>query len=112
MGELTRRTLLRTAAGGYAGLALGGAVPGWARKRAQPLRAGHFASGVAAGFPRRHSAHLWTRVAGADEPGLVGWEVAADPGFDRVLARGRTQVGPHGDFTAKPLVASPRRLAP
>ena len=60
--ELTRRTLLRHAAVGSASLAIGGAIPGWARKR--------------------------------------------------VVAAGEAAVGPREDFTAKPLVSSPPRLAP
>ncbi len=107
---MTRRTALRHAAVGSAALALGGSVPGWARKRAAPLREGRFASGVSSGFPRRHSAHLWTRLAGVERRGSIGWEVARDPGFVHVIDTGRVAIGPQTDFAAKLVTSDPKRM--
>jgi alkaline phosphatase D len=109
---MTRRTVLRHAAVGSTALALGGSLPGWARKRARPFSDGRFASGVSAGFPRRHSAHLWTRLDGAEHHGTLGWEVARDPDFRNVIDAGHVRVGTETDFTAKPLVANRKLLKP
>ena len=49
-----------------------------------------FALGVASGSPTRDSVVLWTRLTGplGDDEVPVAWELAADEGFRRVVARG------------------------
>jgi alkaline phosphatase D len=60
------------------------------------VRTDPFALGVASGDPLPWSVILWTRLVGADGATLSGrdvpvsWEVAKDPGFRRVVRRGRT----------------------
>ena len=97
---LTRRTLARHAAVGSTALMLGGAAPGWARKRPHLLRAGRFETGVLAGHPGRRSIHLCTRLAGVENGGLVELVVARDPHLDRVVHTERLHVNRRADFTA------------
>ncbi len=101
---LTRRAVLRHAAVGSAALAVGGAVPGWARLRPPLLAEGRFETGVLAGFPGERSAILMTRVAGLERAGRLRYEIATDPGFDRVVEAGETRVRPNSDFTARETV--------
>lgn len=77
--KLKRRTLLAAALG----------VPLFAR-HARAADVPRYLWGVASGFPHAGGMVLWTRLAG---PGLgaavdVQWEVAHDPGFQRIAARG------------------------
>lgn len=91
----TRRQLLQVGAAGAAALGVGPLV---GRSSAAPVR-DPFTLGVASGDPLPDGVVLWTRLA--PEPlapdGLGGmpgrpvpvqWEVAADEGFRRVVARG------------------------
>ncbi len=48
-----------------------------------------FALGVASGDPAADGFILWTRVLGIAEDAAVGWEVAEDEGFRRIVAKGR-----------------------
>lgn len=96
-GRLTRRDVLRAAAG-LAGAAL---LP--APLRAQTARVrfrGHpFTLGVASGYPTTDGMTLWTRLAplplepdggiDRDEVLPVTWQVAEDEGFARVVAEGQ-----------------------
>ena len=101
----TRRELLGAAAVTGVGLAGWGAVPGWARKRPAPLAAGgRFAEGVASGLPRRREATLWTRLSDLEGPARIEYEVARDPGFDRVVHRARVLAAPRGDHCVHPVV--------
>ena len=103
---LTRRELVRHAAAGSAALAIGSAVPGWARRRPPFLAEGRFTTGVLAGFPTQRSAILMTRVAGLERGGTIRYEVARDPGFDRVVESGETRVRQNSDFTTREIVRS------
>jgi alkaline phosphatase D len=62
------------------------------------LRADPFSLGVASGYPTPQGIVLWTRLAPEplakgggmpSEPVEVGWELAADEGFRRIVQRGR-----------------------
>lgn len=96
LAELSRRGLLRGAAG-LAGLAALG--PGFStRLLAQPaLGADPFRLGVASGDPAPDGFVIWTRLAPdplapaggmPPQPVEVAWQVAEDPGFARIAARG------------------------
>jgi alkaline phosphatase D len=91
-----RRTVLAAAAFGTAA-ALGTAAGVLADGRpahASPVRTDPFALGVASGDPLPTSVVLWTRLVGdggrtlAGRDAEVGWEVALDPYFRRVVRRG------------------------
>lgn len=105
---LSRRALIGAGAAGYAGLALGGAAPGWARKRKRLLRGGEFRTGVLAGFPGQRRIHLTTRVAGIERGGWLELVVARDPGFRRVVHHSRVRVRRRRDFTAHATVGGLR----
>ena len=68
-----------------------------------------FAHGIASGDPMTTSVVLWTRISEREGPTPVGWTVATDPDFDRVVASGRTTTGPERDYTVKVI---PQGLAP
>ncbi|GAA1920809.1 alkaline phosphatase D family protein [Nocardioides lentus] len=101
----SRRAVLAAGATGAAAVAVTGSpLP------AQAADARAFAHGVASGDPRPHAVVLWTRVTptAAATPGSgrgprveVGWEVATDPAFRRVVRRGRAVTGPWRDHTVK-----------
>lgn len=67
------------------------------------LSAVEFSHGVASGDPEDDAVLLWTRAvpelnaANAE----IGWEVASDPQFDRVLRSGRSSTSASRDFTVK-----------
>lgn len=48
-----------------------------------------FALGVASGEPSHDGFLLWTRIAGLTEDRLVGYEIAQDENFRRIVRRGR-----------------------
>src|SRR3954470_9614492 len=92
---LTRRSLFAGSAAALAASAL--PRPSWAAEYP-------FALGVASGNPGPEGVVLWTRLApeplspDPERPGgmppqplLVRWEVAEDPGMQRVVQRGETQ---------------------
>ena len=105
---LTRREVV---AGGVA-LAGWAATPGWARKRPPGLlRGATFPQGVAAGAPRRGGISLWTRADGLDPKAPAGrllLQVAADPGFRRVVHQQAVIADPARDWTAQARVRTPR----
>lgn len=74
-------------------------------KAAQAYRGGvGFAHGVASGDPLADRVVLWTRVTpkGAPPPSLpVAWEVARDPGFAHIVARGAVRTDAARDWTVK-----------
>ncbi len=84
-----RRHLLRGAAAVAAGrFLLGGML------RAEPasrprLATDPFALGVASGEPAQDGFVLWTRVAGLPGDAAVGYEIAEDDGFRRIVRTGR-----------------------
>ncbi|MBI0531990.1 alkaline phosphatase D family protein [Sphingomonas sp. TX0522] len=87
---LDRRTLIR----GAAALAVSRFL--LAARDAQPVDAplrgplDPFALGVASGEPVRDGFVLWTRLVGVRGDRVIGWEIAADAGFRRIVRRGRT----------------------
>src|SRR4051794_14041278 len=99
----SRRSALRGAAGVTVVAGAGLAVPATA---AEPV----FGHGIASGDPLPDSVLLWTRVTPTSEstPGsgrgpevTVRWEVAADAGFEHVVACGSSRTGPARDHTVK-----------
>lgn len=107
MNPLSRRTALQLAAVTGTGLAAA-TVAGPAAAAPSSRRA--FAHGVASGDPLPTAVVLWTRVTptAASTPGsgagpavTVGWEVATDPQFRRIVRRGSVGTGPARDHTVK-----------
>jgi alkaline phosphatase D len=100
---LTRRDLvLRGSA--LAGAAFVAPPAAFARTGARPLAKAAvtdaaFSCGVAAGIPGQRSALLWTRLDGLTRSGTIGYEVATDPGFARIVDRGTATVDAARDFT-------------
>jgi phosphodiesterase/alkaline phosphatase D-like protein len=64
---------------------------------------GVFAHGVASGDPDHHSVMLWTRISVAQPSAAGTWEVAADAGFNQLLATGDWQTDASRDMTVKVL---------
>jgi alkaline phosphatase D len=62
-----------------------------------------FRHGVASGDPLSDRVILWTRVTPAAATGevTVAWQVARDPKFSQVVARGEARTGAARDFTVK-----------
>jgi alkaline phosphatase D len=106
---IPRRSVLATGAAGTATIAATSLAPQGAEA------AGHkgdryFRHGVASGDPLPHGIVLWTRVTPtpAASPGSgkgprvkVGWEVAADKRFRKVVRRGTFATGASRDHTVK-----------
>ena len=81
-------------------LAVAGAASLWLPRSAcsQPRwRSNPFALGVASGSPGHDSVVLWTRLVAAElddaarAPVTVGWQVAHDESFNRIVRRGQAQ---------------------
>ena len=105
---IERRMFLAGSAAAAAGLGPGGALAQPAA--ATSTNAGVFRHGIASGDPLPDAVLLWTRVtptadslpgSGAGPRVGVGWQVASDPGFRRVVAHGSTVTGPERDHTVK-----------
>lgn len=100
---LNRRELLRQslslAGTVYVSTALAGCVTQAADAE---LDSASFTHGVASGDPEPGAVMLWTRAVPA-EPGEVriGWEVAEDRDFARLVRSGVATTGPERDFTLK-----------
>src|SRR5690349_14363511 len=60
-----------------------------------------FPQGLASGDPRPDSVILWTRVASADGPTSVSYQVALDDGFQQVVAEGSADTDGERDHTVK-----------
>ncbi|WP_199580479.1 alkaline phosphatase [Blastococcus sp. TBT05-19] len=108
--QLSRRRALQLAAATGTGLAAAAATTGSASATPPGRRSPVFGHGVASGDPLPRSVVLWTRVTPtpAATPGSgqgpaadVEWEVAADPGFRRIVRRGSVRTGPARDHTVK-----------
>jgi alkaline phosphatase D len=82
MTDTSRRHLLQLALA--AGLA-----PAFVR-HARAADTPRFSLGIASGHPRPQTVVLWTRLTGGGLPARVdvGWEVAEDEGFQRIVASG------------------------
>lgn len=93
---IDRRLLIKGAALGLGALAL----PGWA----QVMNARGFTHSVASGEPGQDRVLLWTRyVPEAGGGGRLRWQVAENPDFGRILAKGEIAASPEHDFCVKPL---------
>ena len=92
MISLRRRALLQ-------GLMLGSLA---SSGLAQSLRRG-FSHSVGSFDPVGGAITLWTRYVGADETRL-GWEIAEDAGFGRVVKRGETLASAENDWCARVIV--------
>lgn len=96
MIDLRRRSLLKAGAFGAGALA--------APAAAQTLRRG-FTHGVASGEPRAASVLLWTRyVPARGDAATLGWEVAEDPGFGRIVRKGDAIASPDRDHCVRAAV--------
>ncbi|TQJ51322.1 alkaline phosphatase D family protein [Phycicoccus sp. SLBN-51] len=117
---IERRTFLAGSAAAAGALGAVGALarPATAASTASPPTttssgsgaASTFRHGIASGDPLPDAVVLWTRVtptadalpgSGAGPRVTVGWQVAADPDFRRVVAQGSTLTGPERDHTVK-----------
>jgi phosphodiesterase/alkaline phosphatase D-like protein len=89
MPGLSRRDALRAGACSGAAVLLGAGPAAAARRRLPFATEGTFAHGVGAGRPGQRDLLLWTRLDGVERSVQVGYEVARDPDFRRVVDRGR-----------------------
>lgn len=103
---LTRRHFAASAAAMGASLAFAGScahsrVPQWRERRAL------FPQGVASGDPGPDSVMLWTRRPPVrdSQTSRLFVEVARDPGFARIIARGEASVSAEADWTCRFLAA-------
>ena len=111
MTDLTRRELVGGGLAGAGAVLLTGSpfLAAAARRDARRrtlLRGGRFLHGVASGAPTENGAVIWTRLTGLERGGYVGYEIARDRGFDRVVARGRALASPRRDFAAERAIRS------
>ncbi len=111
MADLTRREVV---AGGLGGAVLLTGSPFFAaaaRRDAaggELARGARFMHGVASGMPKTDGAVLWTRLTGLERTAHVGFEVASDRNFRRVVQRGRAVARPWRDFAVKKALYSAR----
>ena len=103
---ITRRTFL--VAAGSAAAVPWAARTAAARSRVPLARGASFPCGVLSGLPHQRGAPLCARLDGLEGRGRVAIEVAADPGFARVLHHERVTVGPGSDHVAHVALRSPR----
>src|SRR3954451_9444689 len=113
MTGITRREFLAaTAAALGAGLAFGVDAEAETRPRVRPWRERRdlYPQGVASGDPLPGSVILWTRRPPAAESAAsrLTVEVAEDPRFRRVVARGTAEVSAETDWTCRFLAAGLR----
>jgi alkaline phosphatase D len=105
MNSVTRRKFLSASAALGAALAYPDAdvltLPAWQERRDL------YPQGVASGDPEPDSVILWTRrpPSASSRAGRLTVEVAADPEFAHVAARGRARVGADADWTCRFLAA-------
>ena len=112
---IERRTFLAGSAATAGALGVGAALarPAAATAADFPAAASStspFGHGIASGDPLPDRVIIWTRVtpsadalpgSGAGPRVSVGWQVATDPDFRRVVAHGSTVTGPDRDHTVK-----------
>jgi len=95
MIDLRRRSLLKAGVFGAGALAAPAGAVSLARG---------FTHGVASGEPRATSVLLWTRyVPARGDAAPLSFEVAEDPGFGRIVARGEAVASADNDYCAKPV---------
>jgi alkaline phosphatase D len=97
--NMDRRTFVRSALAASAGALLTPTAAWTATQKASIATEGSFAQGIAAGEPATNAITLWTRLAGVTASANVGYEVARDPGFAKVLASGTAAADAGADFT-------------
>ena len=111
--RIDRRSALKGLAAGTAALAVPRVFDPVAA--AAPAAKGIFGYGVASGDPTGTSVVIWTRAtppspagepvaapgSGLGKPLQVRWEVARDPGFRHVVARGNERTSADSDHTLK-----------
>ena len=92
--RIDRRTFVRSALTAGAGVLLAPSA-GWsAAQKARLATEGAFAQGVASGEPATNAVTLWTRLDGITASANVGYEVARDAGFAKVVGSGRRRPTP------------------
>src|SRR5688500_11470090 len=98
MRTVSRRTFFKTSGAALGALPLVRSIDALAQV-ANPV----FRHGVASGDPLADRVILWTRVTPRDGASAqqVSWQVARDPKFANVLARGEVETGAARDFTVK-----------
>src|SRR3954451_18088278 len=97
--RIDRRTFVRSALTAGAGVLLAPSA-GWsAAQKARLATEGPFPQGVASGEPATTAITLWTRLDGVTASANVGYEVAADAGFAKVVASGTAAADAAADFT-------------
>jgi alkaline phosphatase D len=94
-----RRTFVRSALTAGAGVLLAPTAAWSAAQRARLATEGAFAQGVASGEPATNAITLWTRLSGVSASANVGYEVARDRGFAKVVASGAAAADAAADFT-------------
>jgi alkaline phosphatase D len=101
----SRRRFLRYSAAAAGSLWMSTAVSGCkGLPRRSSLSAARFEHGVASGDPLADAVVLWTRAVpqAGDAAGVkLGWELAADPGFERILRGGEVSTDRARDYTVK-----------
>jgi alkaline phosphatase D len=96
---IDRRTFVRGALTAGAGALLVPTAAWSAAQKAQLATEGSFAQGVASGEPATTAITLWTRLDGVTASANVGYEVARDPGFAKIVASGTAAADAAADFT-------------
>ncbi|MEZ5938425.1 MAG: alkaline phosphatase D family protein [Hyphomonadaceae bacterium] len=107
--HISRRTALSLGAMLSASACTTAASPGLGRlgSAAPDRKNGVFTHGVASGDPFPESVVLWTRFVPADGGRAnLGWEVAEDEAFERIVAAGETAAGPDTDYCAKTIAGT------
>jgi alkaline phosphatase D len=96
---IDRRTFVRSALTAGAGVLLAPTAAWSAAQKARLATEGAFAQGVASGEPATNAITLWTRLSGVSASANVGYEVARDRGFAKVVASGTAAADAAADFT-------------
>lgn len=105
--EIRRRDFLKLS-GASAGLVLVGSAS--STRAARPASGQIFQHGVASGDPVAGAVLIWTRVtptadatpgSGVGDDVEVSWQVAKDPSFERLIAKGRTVARKERDHSVK-----------
>lgn len=98
---MTRKVTRRQAVLGVSGSLLLPAACSTTPSQSDARATSVFAHGVASGDPDATSIVLWTRVSGSAGPVGVDWQVANDPDFQTIVARGNTRTDAARDYTVK-----------
>jgi alkaline phosphatase D len=96
---IDRRTFVRSALTAGAGVLLAPTAAWSAAQKTRLAPEGAFAQGVASGEPATNAITLWTRLSGVSASANVGYEVARDRGFAKVVASGTATADSAADFT-------------